>query len=307
MSSILSVHNLCKSYGTHRALDCVDLDVERGGIFALLGPNGAGKTTLLRIINSILLPDSGIVTIDGVPAQLGVTTRKLGYMPEERGLYPKMRVEEQIMYFGTLKGCDRTALRRNMDQYMELFQIPGDARRRRIEELSKGNQQKVQVIATIVHEPELVILDEPFSGFDPINGRLLTEVIERLRQLGSTVILSSHNMPAVEEMATHVALINAGKVVLNGPLSSIKKANTTGQLRLTTTSPIDPVKALASEYIDSMDALPEENTYIISPHPGTSNFQVISTVAEQTDIHDFSVVMPTLSELFIKYASRQSL
>ena len=204
--NILEIKNLRKNFGSKQALDDVSFNVERGSIVGLLGPNGAGKTTLLRIINGIMVSDSGEALINGSPASLE-TSRHIGYMPEERGLYDKMRVEDQIMYFGRLKGGEKGRLRDVMAEYLELFNLTAD-RRRRVKELSKGNQQKVQIISTLVHEPELVILDEPFSGFDPINGQLLQTLIERLHDRGVTIMLSSHNMPAIEEMCSDIALIN---------------------------------------------------------------------------------------------------
>lgn len=304
MSNILTIDEVSKAYGQHVALDKASFEVDRCSVFALLGPNGAGKTTLLRIINSILLPDSGTVSIDGHKAELGVTTRMLGYMPEERGLYPKMSVEEQILYFGILKGCDKANLHRNMREYMDLFQMPKEVLRRRVEELSKGNQQKVQVISTIVHEPQLVILDEPFSGFDPLNGRLLTDVIHRLRERECTVLLSSHNMNAVEEMASHIALINQGKVVLNGELKAIKEANRSGLLSITTDKPIDIKVAAEAPAIQQITPTEEQNSYLINPAEGVSNAAIISDIARQADILRFNVVMPTLTELFLKYTTQ---
>ena len=188
--NILEIDSLVKNYASTKALDNVSFSVGQGEICGLLGPNGAGKTTLLRIINSILVSDSGSVLINGVPASLEAG-KQIGYMPEERGLYEKLKVEDQILYFGQLKGGDLPRLRVVMNEYMEIFNLQGQGKRK-VKELSKGNQQKVQIIATLVHEPSLVILDEPFSGFDPINGALLQDLISRLREKGSTIMLSSH-------------------------------------------------------------------------------------------------------------------
>ncbi|MBQ5724414.1 MAG: ATP-binding cassette domain-containing protein, partial [Muribaculaceae bacterium] len=249
--NILEIKSLNKQYGQLKALDNVDLDVTRGSVFGLLGPNGAGKTTLLRIINSILVKDSGSVKINGEDVSLA-TSHYLGYMPEERGLYGKMQVEEQIMYFGLLKGGEKSMLRQNMKEYMELFELSSDGKRK-VEELSKGNQQKVQIISTLVHDPELVILDEPFSGFDPINGALLTQLINRLHNRNVTVMLSSHNMPAIEEMCSDIALINRGQMLLSGRIEDIKEANKTGKLELTTRSPLSVGLAMDSEVIESIE------------------------------------------------------
>lgn len=305
--NILEISHLVKTYGEHRALDDISLNVGRGAIFGLLGPNGAGKTTLLRIINSILVADSGQVRIGGQEAELGVTTRNIGYMPEERGLYPKMRVDEQIMYFGQLKGCDRETLRRNMAEYMDIFNIPDSDRHRKVEELSKGNQQKVQILATVVHQPELIILDEPFSGFDPINGRLLTQLIARLQEQDSTIILSSHNMPAIEEMATHIALINRGRLLLDGDVDEIKEANKTGVLEISVSAPLSMELALDSPCIASIKPVEchRKNAcaYQIVPVPGASNNDILAAIAMQGNILRFEELLPSLTELFIRYTN----
>jgi len=305
--NILDIHGLTKYYGTHAALDGIDLQVEQGAIFGLLGPNGAGKTTLLRIINSILVSDAGTVSIDGIPAQLGVTSGLIGYMPEERGLYPKMKVDEQILYFGKLKGADINTLRHNMQEFMDIFNIAPSDRHRRVEELSKGNQQKVQIIATLVHEPKLIILDEPFSGFDPINGQLLQSLIERLREKGGTIILSSHNMPAIEEMATHIALINKGHLLLHGRLEDIKNKHRSGMLYLCTGSPLNLSLATDSGLIESISAVdPARNIYHIMPRTNVKNNDILAAIAIQSDIRAFHEVLPSLSELFISYTSTQA-
>lgn len=308
--NILQVTGLTKAYGDFKALDNFSLNVSKGAIFGLLGPNGAGKTTLLRIINTILVPDSGEVLIDGQQAMLGITTRNIGYMPEERGLYPKMRVDEQIMYFGRLKGCDRQMLRKNMEEYMDIFNIPASDRHRRVEELSKGNQQKVQILATVVHQPQLIILDEPFSGFDPINGRLLSQLISRLQEQDSTIILSSHNMPAIEEMATHIALINRGKLLVEGEVDDIKESNRSGYLKVVTSAPLNPDLALDSHMISEISALPStrKNTfaYKMLPSVGISNNDVISAIAMQGNIVQFEELLPSLSELFINYTNNNN-
>lgn len=303
--NILEIDRLVKTYGEYKALDDFSLNVGKGAIFGLLGPNGAGKTTLLRIINSILVADSGEVRINGRKAELGVTTRNIGYMPEERGLYPKMRVDEQIMYFGTLKGADKTTLRRNMIEYMDIFDIPETDRHRRVEELSKGNQQKVQILSTVVHQPELIILDEPFSGFDPINGRLLTQLISRLQEQNSTIILSSHNMPAIEEMATHIALINKGRLLLDGQVDDIKEANKTGLLEIAVSEPLNMDLALDSSCIREISPIEAHrkhaSAYRIVPAEGASNNDILSAISMQGNILRFEEILPSLAELFIRF------
>lgn len=301
--TVLEIKGLNKFFGDKHALDNVNMQVQRGSILGLLGPNGAGKTTLLRIINGIMVNDTGEVTIGGVPASLEAS-RNLGYMPEERGLYDKMRVEDQIMYFGRLKGGDKKRLREVMDEYLELFNLSGE-KRRKIKELSKGNQQKVQIISTLVHEPEIVILDEPFSGFDPINGQLLQQLIDRLNSKGTTVILSSHNMPAIEEMCSDIALINNGKLLVKDSIENIKENNKDDSILLTTKSQL-MLDTLPKDIIKSIVPIKPLHwrkgySYRILKQEGTSNMDILDAIAYQTDILHFEEALPSLTEIFIKY------
>ena len=273
----------------------------------MLGPNGAGKTTLLRIINGIMVSDSGEALINGRPASLE-TTNLIGYMPEERGLYDKMTVEDQIMYFGLLKGGDKKRLREVMKEYLELFNIYDD-RRRKVKELSKGNQQKVQIISTLVHEPELVILDEPFSGFDPINGQLLQELIARLHDRGTTIMLSSHNMPAIEEMCSDIALIDHGNLLVKDSIENIKEANKDDSLLLTTSSPLVTEQLIESGTVTEITPTRPVNwrkgyAYSVRKAEGKSNMDLLDAVAFQSDILHFEEKLPTLTDIFIKYTSR---
>lgn len=221
MDAILKIENISKSYIGHKALDDVSLEVERGAVYGLLGPNGAGKTTLIRVITRITLPDSGRVLLDG-----NVVTDNdvfnIGYMPEERGLYKKMRVGEQAMFFARLKGMTRSDAERRLHHWFERLDIASwwD---RKVEDLSKGMAQKVQFISTVVHEPKLLIFDEPFSGFDPINANLLKEEILALRDRGATIIFSTHNMASVEEICDHITLINSSRNILSGSVEEIRR------------------------------------------------------------------------------------
>ncbi len=302
--AILEISGLNKSFATTKALSDVNLTVEEGAICGLLGPNGAGKTTLLRIINNILVADSGSVLIDGQPASLK-TSGKIGYMPEERGLYEKMRVEDQIMYFGQLKGASARDVRTTMDEYLEIFHLEKE-RHRRIKELSKGNQQKVQIISTLVHDPSLVILDEPFSGFDPINGALLRDLVERLHEKGRTIILSSHNMPAVEEMCSSIALVNNGRILVHGDLDDIKENNKTDALLLTTRKPINTELLNDSGLIESIESIQTQGwrkgeAYRVKKIPGTSNNDLLQAVSYQGEILHFEEELPSLTDIFIRY------
>lgn len=300
---MLEVSELSKTYTNVKALDKVTFNVEKGEICGLLGPNGAGKTTLLRIINNLLVSDHGYVKVNGQPVSLE-TSCHIGYMPEERGLYEKMKVEDQIMYFGRLKGGNKQRLRNVMNEYMEIFNLQGQGKRR-VKELSKGNQQKVQIISTLVHEPELVILDEPFSGFDPINGALLKDLIARLNEKGSTIILSSHNMGAIEEMCSSIALVNHGKLLLKGELTDIKDRFRTGKLILTTRNPISIPLLEDSSLIE--EVTPTETlsgrkgyAYLINKKGDAKNNDILDTVALQGEIIHFEEHLPSLNDIFLK-------
>lgn len=221
--SFLEIENITKSFGSYKALDGVSLQVPRGTVFGLLGPNGAGKTTLIRIINHIIDPDGGRLIFDGhemTPSDV----LQIGYLPEERGLYKKMKVGEQAVYLARLKGLDKATAEHRLHEWFNRLEIDSWWNRR-VEELSKGMQQKVQFVVTVLHEPKLLIFDEPFSGFDPVNADLLKREMLRLKDRGATIIFSTHNMPSAEELCDQIALINHSQVVLSGPLTEIQKAH----------------------------------------------------------------------------------
>ena len=221
MDAILRVEHISKSYAGHRALDDVSLEVPRGAVYGLLGPNGAGKSTLIRIITRITMADSGTIYLDG-KAITAEDIYHIGYMPEERGLYKKMRVGEQAIFFARLKGMERRAAEERLRHWFERLDI-ADWWNKRVEELSKGMAQKVQFISTVVHEPKLLIFDEPFSGFDPINANALKSEILALRERGATIIFSTHNMASVEEICDHITLINASRNILSGSVDEIRR------------------------------------------------------------------------------------
>ncbi len=220
---MLTIDNISKSFGSYRALDGVSLHVRRGSVFGLLGPNGAGKTTLIRIINHIIRPDGGTLLFDGHP-MTDADVMQIGYLPEERGLYKKMRVGEQAIYLARLKGLDKDTATQRLRQWFDRLEIT-DWWNRRVEELSKGMQQKVQFVVTVLHNPQLLIFDEPFSGFDPVNADILKREILRLKGQGATVIFSTHNMPSAEELCDDIALIDHAQVVLSGSLADIKASH----------------------------------------------------------------------------------
>lgn len=221
--SILSIQEVSKFYGDYQALNSVSMEISKGSIFGLLGPNGAGKTSLIRIINQITGPDKGKILFDGKPLSPEHISR-IGYLPEERGLYPKMKVGEQITYLARLKNLDKAAAKKTVKEWFQRFEIESwwD---KNVEELSKGMQQKVQFIATVIHKPDLLIFDEPFTGFDPINTNLIKSEIRRLRDEGATIIFSTHRMESVEEICDDIALINKANKILDGPIKEVKRSN----------------------------------------------------------------------------------
>lgn len=309
MNNVLSIKNLNKRFESVDALSDFTLDVAERSILGLLGPNGAGKTTLLRIINGILAKDSGSVEILGKDVNLD-TARNIGYMPEERGLYDNMTVENQILYFGQLKGGKKPRLREVMKEYLQLFNLDG-SERRKLKELSKGNQQKVQIVSTLVHEPALVILDEPFSGFDPINGALLQQLIERLHDNGTTVMLSSHNMHAVEEMCDTIALVNHGRLLISGRIEDVKEANKTDEIVFTTTSPLSLPLLLSSGMVewvkeDACKNFRKGFAYRLRKNPGVPNTSIIHDIAAQSDVLQYEEALPSLNDIFLKYTTKQN-
>lgn len=217
---MLEINNITKTFGNYRALNDVTLHIRQGKVFGLLGPNGAGKSTLIRIVNHIIRPDSGELFFNGHP-MTDADVVQIGYLPEERGLYKKMKVGEQAIYLARLKGLDKVTAEKRLHQWFDRLEIDGWWNRK-VEELSKGMQQKVQFVVTVLHEPQLLIFDEPFSGFDPVNADILKREMLRLKEQGTTIIFSTHNMPSAEELCDEIALINHSEVVLSGSLSDIK-------------------------------------------------------------------------------------
>ncbi len=229
---MIKAEGVSKSYGDHKALVDFDLNIEEGSVFGLLGPNGAGKTTFIRILNQIIGPDRGSITFNG-EALKAKHIQQIGYLPEERGLYPKMKVAEQLLYLAQLKGLDKQEARKRVKTWLERFELM-DRANKQVEELSKGLAQKVQFIASVIHEPQLIILDEPFTGFDPINTEQIKQEIQRLSQNGATLIFSTHRMESVEELCQEIVLINQGQKVLDGKLSEIKQKYRSGNYILRT-------------------------------------------------------------------------
>lgn len=219
---LLDIKGVSKSYGDHQALKDINLQIPENSIFGLLGPNGAGKTTLIRIITQIIMPDAGRISFKGNPLN-PEHIRRMGYLPEERGLYKKMKVAEQLVYLARLKGMSKTDAVRVIKEWLEKFEITSWWNKN-VEDLSKGMQQKIQFIATVMHQPELIILDEPFSGFDPVNANLIKDEILELREKGTTIIFSTHRMESVEELCDYITLIHHSQTILDGPKKDIKNA-----------------------------------------------------------------------------------
>lgn len=300
MDTLLNIESVTKTYGNHRALNDVSLEVPTGTVYGLLGPNGAGKTTLIRIINHITAPDSGRVIFDGHQLTQDDVSM-IGYLPEERGLYKKMKVGEQALFFARLKGLSKAEATRQLKQWFERFEI-SDWWNRKVEELSKGMAQKVQFIVTVLHRPKLLIFDEPFSGFDPINANLLRDEILRLKDNGATVIFSTHNMASVEEICDNITLINGGQNILTGNVNQLRRDFTRGKYTLSFSG--EPHKLL--EAIDPMI-----KSYSTSTNPGglhqidlqlidgASPRELIAAANDSVALASFNPAMASMNDIFI--------
>lgn len=296
---ILEVKNVYKQYANHLALNNVSINVPRGSIFGLLGPNGAGKTTLIRIINSITAPDKGEVLLNGKNLSIQ-DTANIGYLPEERGLYKKMKVGEQALYLCQLKGLSKTETIKRLKYWFEKFEIESwwD---KKVEELSKGMAQKVQFITTVLHEPELLIFDEPFSGFDPVNAELLKREILELQAKGATIIFSTHNMDSVERLCENIALINKSQVVLTGSIKDIRKQFSNNKLTVTLSNYSSPLK---NDFIGAnLLNIKNENNIIqaeFSLNSNTTPNDLLTYLTTKGTIHKFEEQLPTMNDIFLK-------
>lgn len=294
----LSASHIVKRYAEHTALDDVSISVPRGKVFGLLGPNGAGKTTLIRIINRITAPDSGEITFDG-HAFSPDDVRRIGYLPEERGLYKKMKVGEQAIYLAQLKGLSYAEAKSRLKVWFETFGIM-PWWNKKLEELSKGMQQKVQFVITVLHRPPLLIFDEPFSGFDPVNAELLKKEILKLRDEGHTVIFSTHNMSSVEEVCDDIALINNSKVVLSGTVADVKEQFRTGVFELITrTGDLAPEPALF-EIADRREAGGFHRYLLRKTTSAATGSDIIRAIADRTEVRSFCEQMPSMQEIFLR-------
>jgi ABC-2 type transport system ATP-binding protein len=290
---MLEIRQLNKTYGSHRALTDLDLVVPEAGIFGLLGPNGAGKTTLIRIINQIIEQDSGEVILDGQPLS-GEAIRKIGYLPEERGLYKKMGVWDQLIYFSRIKGLTASEAKQRVNYWLEKFEI-SSWKNKKIEDLSKGMAQKIQFIATVIHEPRLLILDEPFSGFDPVNAALLKDEILELKKAGTTILLSTHRMESVELLCDQVAMIHKSKKILDGSIREIKSRFRPLEIRAS-------LQQLNQELPDAwkIEATEEGKVDLLIPLNGQSPNQLLRELMTFGEVISFQERFPSMEEIFIQ-------
>lgn len=299
MSEVLAVRDVVKTFGSVRAVDGVSFSVRRGTITGLLGRNGAGKTTTIRMITGIFMPDSGSVEwLDGVRD----ARDRIGYLPEERGLYRQMRVTEHLLFLAEIKGVRGAGVGRVVDEWLERFEL-ADKKSAKIEELSKGNQQKVQLIGTLLHDPELIILDEPQSGLDPVNMILVRNLLRELREQGKTILLSTHMMGEAERMADDIVLVHRGKVVLDGPLDKIRDSYGKNTLHLDYDGDGDFLAALPNVIKSRVDTNEAELTL----SDGADPQKILQAVMGRLRIRRFEVAAPSLEEIFIEEVGAEAL
>jgi ABC-2 type transport system ATP-binding protein len=300
---MISIRNIVKQYAAHRALSGVSMEIEKGTVFGLLGPNGAGKTSLIRIINQITAPDSGEILFNGEHLARHHVER-IGYMPEERGLYKKMEIGEQVLYLARLKGLSRAEAMKRTKYWFEKLEIQGWWNKK-IEELSKGMQQKAQFVATVLHEPELLILDEPFSGFDPVNADIIKNEILELNRKGATIIFSTHRMESVEELCDSIALLNLSHKILDGKVKEVKNSFRTGTYMLdyegSKVSPTNAPFTILEEHVH--DAT---HRMKLRMNPGTRPNHVLQYMLPQATITHFEEVIPTMHEIFVTTVNNQA-
>ena len=304
--AFLEAQHIVKRYARHLALDDVSIAVPQGSVFGLMGPNGAGKTTLIRIINRITAPDSGEILFEGRRFALTDVAR-IGYLPEERGLYRKMKVGEQAIYLARLKGIDKATARKRLTEWFEKFDIM-PWWNRKVEELSKGMQQKIQFVCTVIHEPDLLIFDEPFSGFDPVNAELLQREILTLRDQGRTIIFSTHNMQSVEEVCDECALFNKSHVVLQGNVSEVRQRFAQGivSLEVETSAPLSQEQLSQLSVVDS-NFYPGEKKQLLrlKMRAGEDLRDLVQTLPRELHLLSLREEIPSMNEIFIQTITQQ--
>ncbi|MBL7724390.1 MAG: ATP-binding cassette domain-containing protein [Chitinophagaceae bacterium] len=296
MAAILELQNLRKYFATQKAVDDISLTVERGQIFGLLGPNGAGKTTLIRMITGIFYPDEGNIIFDGKKFDPVNDVGYIGYMPEERGLYKKMKIGEQAMYLAQLKGLSHKDAMAKIKKWFLKFEMESWWNKK-VEDLSKGMGQKLQFVTTVLHEPKLIILDEPFSGLDPVNSNLIKDEIFNLAQSGSTIIFSTHRMEQVEEICNHIVLVNKGKKILDGTVKQVKQDFKENLFSIGTEQALSSVNGIAPfDLIGSKD-----HSHVIRIKEGQNPNAVLQYLLQQgIAIQSFNEILPSLNDIFIK-------
>lgn len=303
MNDVLVAEHVSKNFGNFKALNDVSIAVPKGSIFGLLGPNGAGKTTLIRIINQIIMPDQGRVILDGSPLK-PTDIQYIGYLPEERGLYKTMKVGEQALYLAQLKGMTKQEAKDRLKYWFDKLEI-GDWWNKKIQELSKGQAQKIQFIVTVLHRPKLLIFDEPFSGFDPINATLIKDEILQLRDEGATVIFSTHRMESVEELCDHIALIHKANKILNGKLTDIKRQYKTNtfEVGLQTSNPQEVMGSIKDKFEvlpATFKTLNDDVKLNIKLPEQTSSNELLTFLTSKAEVHHFVEVIPSANDIFIQ-------
>lgn len=292
--SVLEIAEVSKEYGDKTAVNKISLKVERGEIYGLLGANGAGKTTTMRMVLGLIYPDSGAIRYDGAP-YTNELTRTLGYLPEERGLYPKVKVSEQLIYLAQLRGIPRKQADDNLKRWLDKFGVP-EYYGKRVEELSKGNQQKIQFIAAVIHDPKLVILDEAFSGLDPVNVELLKDTVKELRDSGTSILFSTHRMEHVEELCRNITILHKSNTVINGSIKDIKGSFPKERVILKTAGEVRGLEHISG--VTSVNR--HEYGYELKISEPAAAREIITHALGETDVHHFEVKEPTLNEIFIK-------
>jgi ABC-2 type transport system ATP-binding protein len=295
--ALLEVQNLKKHFATQKAVDDVSLEIEKGQIFGLLGPNGAGKTTLIRMITGIFYPDSGSIKFDGKSFDPANDSSKIGYMPEERGLYKKMKIGEQTLYLAQLKGLSKREAVTRINQWFDRFEM-STWWNKKVEDLSKGMQQKLQFVTTVLHNPKLIILDEPFSGLDPVNTNLIKDEIFELAKNGATVIFSTHRMEQVEEICDHIVLVNKGQKVLDGTVKQVKQDFKENLFRISFAQAV-PNELSGADFLSIKKQ--EDNSLIIQRNENRSNNEILQYIINQGfSIESFNELLPSLNDIFIR-------
>jgi ABC-2 type transport system ATP-binding protein len=298
MSEILKLEAVTKIFGSYTAIDGVSLSLKKNSVLGLLGPNGAGKTTLLRLITQIVLPDSGQLFFKGEQLQEAHRT-KMGYLPEERGLYRKMHVQEQLIYFAQLRGLSAREAKQQSSDWLKRLEIE-HLQHQVLETLSKGQQQKIQFISAVVHQPELLILDEPFSGFDPANAEVIKKEIQALQHSGTTIIYSTHRMDTVEDVCTELVLINQAKIVLQGEPHAIRKQFDKGYIRLIYSGTLP--QSIQAGIIEQKQLANEKASYVLSS--ALDKKTLLNLLLDRGEVHAFEEYLPSMHELFLEHVNK---